>query len=68
MWKQTGEGTFSPVMVNLGSENATSAEITSGLSQGDTVVVSGAYLLHSEYILKKGGNPMAGHDHSGMNM
>jgi membrane fusion protein, copper/silver efflux system len=68
VWKQTGEGTFSPVMVNLGSENATSVQITSGLSEGDTVVVSGAYLLHSEYILKKGGNPMAGHDHSGMNM
>jgi membrane fusion protein, copper/silver efflux system len=68
VWQQTGEGTFSPVMVKLGLENASTVEVIAGISEGDTIVVSGAYLLHSEYILKKGGNPMAGHDHSGMNM
>jgi len=27
------------------------------------VVVSGAYLLHSEYVFKKGADPMEGHHH-----
>jgi membrane fusion protein, copper/silver efflux system len=66
VWVQTAEGTFKPRMVQTGLENTDSIEITSGLSGQDTVVVSGAYLLYSEYILKKGGNPMAGHDHSTM--
>lgn len=66
VWKQIGKSTFSPVMVKLGSENTSTVEVISGLSESDTVVVSGAYLLHSEYILKKGGNPMSGHDHGQM--
>jgi membrane fusion protein, copper/silver efflux system len=28
---------------------------------GETVVVSGAYLLQSELVFKKGADPMAGH-------
>jgi len=35
-------------------------EIKEGLKAGDQVVITGAYLLYSEYILKKGKNPMAG--------
>ena len=35
-------------------------EITEGLKAGEKVVVSGAYLLNSEYIFKKGSNPMEG--------
>jgi Cu(I)/Ag(I) efflux system membrane fusion protein len=62
VWQKTAEGTFVPVMVTVGSESATTAEITAGLSEGDEVVVSGAYLLHSENVLKKGGDPMAGMD------
>jgi Cu(I)/Ag(I) efflux system membrane fusion protein len=50
VWKQTGESTFSPQMVTLGTENASTVEVVSGLTENDTVVVSGAYLLHSEYI------------------
>jgi Cu(I)/Ag(I) efflux system membrane fusion protein len=41
-------------------------EIKSGLNAGDIVVVTGAYLLQSEYIFKKGVNPMSGHDMSNM--
>jgi len=37
-------------------------EIKKGLTKGDTVVVTGAYLLYSESILKKGKDPMAGMD------
>ena len=38
-------------------------EIKSGLQAGDVVVISGAYLLNSEYVFKRGTNPMEGHSH-----
>jgi Cu(I)/Ag(I) efflux system membrane fusion protein len=53
-------------MVTTGLENDDRIEIKSGLSAGDVVVMTGAYLLQSEYIFKKGANPMAGHDMSQM--
>ena len=63
IWVQTGEGKFAPKMVETGAENFNLVEITSGVKEGDVVVVSGAYLLYSEFVLKKGKNPMAGHNH-----
>jgi len=60
---QSGNNTFRPQMVSLGIEGFDQVEITEGLKEGDTVAVSGAYLLYSEIILKKGINPMAGHSH-----
>jgi membrane fusion protein, copper/silver efflux system len=51
-------------MVKTGIENADQVEIIEGLDEGEKVVVTGAYLLYSEFILKKGKNPMAGHSHS----
>lgn len=50
----------SSVMVQTGLESDNRLEIKSGLSIGDVVVVSGASLLNSEYIFKKGTNPMEG--------
>jgi membrane fusion protein, copper/silver efflux system len=64
VWKQTGAGTFEVAMVTTGTENSRTIEITAGLNRGDRVVVSGAYLLHSEYKLRQGADPMAGHEHS----
>ncbi len=55
-------------MVELGQENADRIEIKSGLKTGDIVVISGAYLLNSEYIFKQGANPMEGMDMSNMKM
>lgn len=63
VWVQSGKGQYKPRMVQTGSENYDRVEITSGLSEGDVVVVSGAYLLYSEFKLKKGKDPMAGHNH-----
>ncbi len=60
VWIQTGEGKFEPRMVTLGTEGLDLVEIKKGLNKGDTVVVTGAYLLYSESILKKGKDPMAG--------
>ena len=63
IYRQAGNNTFRPVMVKTGVESFDQVEITEGISEGDTVAVSGAYLLYSELILKKGTDPMAGHNH-----
>lgn len=62
VWVKTGENTFEPRMVKTGEEDASQVIIISGLARQQDVVISGAYLLTSEYILKKGSDPMAGHD------
>ena len=63
VWLQTGRNTFKSVMVQTGLESEDQIEIKSGLVSGDVVVIAGAYLLHSEYIFKKGADPMTGHLH-----
>ncbi|MHA4845183.1 efflux RND transporter periplasmic adaptor subunit [Flavitalea antarctica] len=63
VWIATGEGKFEPRMVETGMEDNNSVEITKGIEQGEEVVVTGSYLLFSEYILKKGAHPMAAHNH-----
>jgi Cu(I)/Ag(I) efflux system membrane fusion protein len=66
VYKKIGNGKFKAWMVSTGVENFNKVEITEGLVEGDTIVVTGAYLLYSEIVLKKGANPMAGHNHGGM--
>jgi Cu(I)/Ag(I) efflux system membrane fusion protein len=63
VWIQAGKNTFKSVMVQTGLESNDRIEIKSGLKSGDVVVLTGAYLLHSEYVFKKGADPMAGHNH-----
>lgn len=65
VYKKIGNGKFKAWMVSTGVENFNKVEITEGLVEGDTIVVTGAYLLYSEIVLKKGANPMAGHNHVG---
>ena len=60
VWVRTGKNSFKIKMVQVGLENDDRIEIKSGLSAGDVVVTSGTYLLNSEYIFKKGADPMAG--------
>jgi Cu(I)/Ag(I) efflux system membrane fusion protein len=66
VWVRTGTHSFKSKMVTVGLESDERIEIRSGLKPGDVVVTSGAYLLQSEYIFKKGTNPMQGHDMSNM--
>ena len=68
VWVKTGEHSFKVIMVRTGIENGDNIEIISGLKEGDAVVVSGAYLLNSEYIFQRGANPMEGMDMSKMKM
>jgi len=68
VWIQIDKNSFKNVMVETGLENGDRVEIKSGLKEGDVIVTSGAYLINSEYIFKKGANPMAGHDMGNMKM
>jgi membrane fusion protein, copper/silver efflux system len=67
VYVETGTNTFQPRMVKTGIEDFERVEITDGLVENEVVVVSGAYLLYSELVLKKGGSPMAGHQHGATN-
>ena len=60
VWVQSAKNTFKIKMVEIGLESGDRIEIKSGLQEGDIVVMRGAYLLHSEYVFKKGNDPMAG--------
>jgi membrane fusion protein, copper/silver efflux system len=64
VWIQNGENKFKRKMVQIGLEDADRIEIKYGLNNGDVVVINGAYLLQSEFVFKKGANPMAGMDMS----
>lgn len=65
VWLKKPSGAFESRMVAPGTTNRDFTEIKEGLRAGEAVVVSGAYLLHSELVFKKGANPMEGHDMSG---
>ncbi|WP_018622801.1 efflux RND transporter periplasmic adaptor subunit [Spirosoma luteum] len=54
---QTDTNTFQPRRVQLGTETDERVAITGGLTGDETVAMSGAYLLYSEMVLKKGINP-----------
>ncbi|HSY60672.1 MAG TPA: efflux RND transporter periplasmic adaptor subunit [Cytophaga sp.] len=66
VWIKNSDGSYEAKMVYVGVMNSSNTEILHGLNAGDEVVVSGSYLLQSEYIFKKGLNPMADHDMSNM--
>lgn len=60
VWVQTVKNTFKNMMVEVGMETGDRIEIKSGLKEGDVIVITGAYLINSEYIFKNGADPMAG--------
>jgi membrane fusion protein, copper/silver efflux system len=63
IWIETEPGRFEPRSVKTGTENFNRVEITEGLESGEIVVISGAYLLYSEFVLKKGSSPTGEHNH-----
>ncbi len=63
VWILEKDGAFKPRMVKTGLENFEKVEISEGLEEKENAVITGAYLLYSELVLKKGGDPMAGHHH-----
>jgi len=63
VYVMSDKNTFEPRMVKTGVEDFEQVEVIEGLKENETVVATGAYLLYSEFILKKGADPMAGHHH-----
>ena len=59
VWIKTGDHSFAPTMVKTGAEDSRRILITAGLSPGQEVVSRGAYLLYSEFVLKKGVEPLS---------
>lgn len=57
VWIKTAKNTYSPRKVQTGAEDTDRVIIVSGLENVKEVVVSGAYLLSSEFILKRGKSP-----------
>jgi Cu(I)/Ag(I) efflux system membrane fusion protein len=62
VWQQLNANNFRRLKVTTGPETDQTVAITGGLDAGAKVVVSGAYLLESEYALYQGADPMAGMD------
>lgn len=58
VWVKVGKNIFSPRIVQTGAENEDQIIVISGLDGVKDIVISGAYLLSSEYLLKKGLDPM----------
>ncbi|QIL78185.1 efflux RND transporter periplasmic adaptor subunit [Hymenobacter sp. HDW8] len=60
VWVQTAPTVFERRMVRTGLQAGGNVEILSGVTAGERVVSSGAYLLESERELRRGGGAMAG--------
>lgn len=60
VWVEDIDGMFEQRMVKTGIENKKEVEILSGIKPGEKVVVSGAYYLKSESVIRKGGGDMGG--------
>jgi Cu(I)/Ag(I) efflux system membrane fusion protein len=54
VWIRNADGSFSGRAVTTGIQSNDSVLIVSGLDKADFIVTSGAYLLNSEYVFKKG--------------
>ena len=55
VWKQTGARQYRRwVLVQAGAGTAATVPILAGVRPGDQVVVTGAYLLQSEFTLRQG--------------
>ena len=61
VWLKTGHNRFKAAMVKTGLEEGEQVEITFGVHPGDIVVTSGAYLLYSEFIIRRGSEPEPDH-------
>ncbi len=66
VWIKKKDGSYENRMVIIGIQSSENIEIRSGVESGEEIVINGAYLLNSEYVFKKGANPMDGHDMSNM--
>ncbi len=59
IWVEKSPGVFENQMVETGAEFNGMIEIKSALDPAKKVVITGAYAINSEYIFRKGSDPMA---------
>jgi Cu(I)/Ag(I) efflux system membrane fusion protein len=62
IWLEKRHGVFENSMVETGRETNGMIEILSEMDPDKKVVVTGAYAINSEYVFRKGTNPMEGHE------
>jgi Cu(I)/Ag(I) efflux system membrane fusion protein len=60
IWVEKSHGLFESLMVETGMEANGMIEIKSEIDSTKKVVITGAYAINSEYIFRKGGDPMEG--------
>jgi len=60
IWVEKSPGIFENLMVETGVESNGMIEIKSELDASKKVVITGAYAINSEYIFRKGSDPMEG--------
>lgn len=60
VWIEDEDGMFEPRMITTGIENKKEIEVLSGIHEGEKVVVSGAFFLKSESVVRQGGSDMGG--------
>jgi Cu(I)/Ag(I) efflux system membrane fusion protein len=60
IWVEKSPGVFENQMVETGADINGMIEIKSALDPTKKVVITGAYAINSEYIFRKGSDPMAG--------
>ncbi|WP_338408706.1 efflux RND transporter periplasmic adaptor subunit [uncultured Flavobacterium sp.] len=60
IWVEKSQGVFENKMVETGIETNGMIEIKSAMDPTKKVVITGAYAINSEYIFRKGSDPMEG--------
>ena len=58
VWIQNKDGSFEARQVFTGIQTKTKIEILSGIQTGEVIVTSGAYLIYSDYVFKRGVYPL----------
>lgn len=58
VWMQNPDGSFEARQVHTGIQTKTKIEILSGIKTGEVVVTSGAYLIYSDFVFKRGTYPL----------
>ncbi|HLG02811.1 MAG TPA: efflux RND transporter periplasmic adaptor subunit [Bacteroidia bacterium] len=66
VWIRNADGSFQARKVETGMQTKSRIEILSGLKEGEAVVISGAYLIYSDYVFKRGSYPLASDETSHM--
>lgn len=58
VWVRNKDGSFEAREVHTGIQTKTKIQILDGLTEGTDVVTSGAYLIYSDYVFKRGKYPL----------